>query len=137
MSPLENPQEAAEFTQSKGGKFFNPKEMELGSTWNVNWTDVAEYHGTPEHKIKYPIAGKDYCYRIKFIDPSNDERIWDINGKDITRQIFKCLYPNGTDKPISPCRGTLHRRTERSTKQSSMVLVRVDGEVKPSEDVPF
>jgi len=125
-----DPEEASEFAGSDGKFFSIKRDMQPGDKMEVVLIDISK-----NTRTNYPIKDKDYAYRLTFKDGSGQQRLLDMNGRDAIRQALAALYPNGLDQPMSPCKATLSRRTERKTNQSELELVRTAP--ASDEDAPF
>ena len=122
MSPVE-PSEAEGYYGS-GGQFTSPRKLlQPGETKRVKLLDISK-----QSKTKYPIKDKDYCYRLSLQTEEGADLMMDMNGLSLIGQAMRALYPDGPTKPRVPCGASFHRRTERTTKQSELVITRETGD---------
>lgn len=98
-----------EFTSVK--KLLKPGESKL-----VNLLDLAR-----NYKTKFPIAGKEYGYRLT-LEIEGKRMLMDMNGKDTIKQAVAALYPHGPTGELVPCQVTLTRRTERKTYEGELII---------------
>ena len=118
MPPVES--EEIEGYYSRGGDFTSPKKLLTpGETKRVKLLDLSK-----QHQTKYPIKDKDYCYRLSLQTEAGATLKMDMNGGNLISQVMRALYPDGPTKPMQPGWATITRRTERTTKQSELVVVR-------------
>jgi len=102
------------------------QELKPGDSIRVKLFDINK-----NTRTKFPLKDKNYCYQVKF-DQDGRTRLYDLNSFDAVRQALKVLYPNGTDKAMSPCYATITRRLQRPKKKSEVQIERV-GDLPVSE----
>ena len=134
MSPID-PQDVKEY-YGQTGKFMSTRDLKPGESWEVVLLDINK-----NYKTKYPIAGKEYNYRITLIDPTGTTRLFDANGISAIKQLNTCLYHAGVEKPLRPCHARLSRRTARKKTESELLIEYVNpysqDEVSRLDEAPF
>ena len=104
MAPLDS----KEIVSAKGfgAKFFRPSQLEPGQSVVVEVVDINKNMET-----KYPLLGKDYCYRAIL----SDGGVWDINSVPVAGKVIQILYPDGASfqkGKIKITKKTSHRMKE-------------------------
>ena len=107
MSPID--QENVDYGRSKAQQSFfsKGKEMQPGQSVKLKIVDVEMNRNT-----KYPIQGKDFCYRFVL----GDGRVWDEATSGIFGALIKLCYPDG--KTFRPTEITLTRLVSKPTRGS-------------------
>lgn len=85
MAPLDD----AEINTARGfgAKFFKPSALKPSESSTITIVDINKNHAT-----KWPLRGKDYCYRATL----EDGRVWDCNSVPVAGALIRYGYPAGS-----------------------------------------
>lgn len=86
MSPLDKDEVSQGRTM--GMSFFKLSSIQPGQSQVI---EVVEINKKPD--TKYPIRGKDYCYRLTLADG----RICDVNSIPVAGHLLRILYPENPE----------------------------------------